>query len=64
MCAQQKEMLQLNRAYLATGQSLVDNLEDVVSPDNMQHQQDGEENVEDVVGRKHLDDLKQLYCKK
>ena len=36
---------------------LVSNFGDVVEPDNVKNQEDAEETVEDVVGRKHLDKL-------
>ena len=38
------------------------NLEDEVCPDDMEDKEDGEEAIEDVIGREHLDHLRSLYC--
>ena len=38
------------------------NLEDEVCPDDMEDEEDGEETIEDVISRKHLDHLRSLYC--
>jgi hypothetical protein len=47
-------------SYLSTVHGLVNNLEDEVGPDNVQHQQHGQQPVEDVVRGKHLHNLRRL----
>jgi len=37
------------------------NLEDEVCPDDMKDKEDGEETIEDVISREHLDHLRSLY---
>ena len=37
------------------------NLEDEVCPDDMKDKEDGEEAIEDVISREHLDHLRSLY---
>ena len=39
---------------------LVGNLEDEVSPDDVEDEEEGEEEVEDIVCREHLEDLPSL----
>ena len=39
---------------------LVSNLEDEVSPDDVEDEEEGEEEVEDIVGREHLEYLASL----
>ena len=50
--------------YDSTDHCLVDNLEDVVGPDDVKDEQDGQQNVENVVGGKHLHYLKLKKSKK
>jgi hypothetical protein len=45
---------ELSSSYLIAVDCLVEDLKDVVSPDDVKNQQDGEQKVEDVVRRKHL----------
>ena len=40
----------------------VSHLEDEVGPDDVEDEEDGEEAVEDVVGREHLHQLGSLHC--
>ena len=54
-CARLKARLQLT--HPAAQESLAQYLEDVVGPDDVQDEQSRQENVEDVVGWEHLDDL-------
>ena len=42
---------------------LVSNLEDEVSPDDVEDKQEGEEEVEDIVGREHLEYLPSLQAR-
>ena len=48
--------------YLLGIDGKVSHLEDEVGPDDMEDEEDGEEAVEDVVRREHLDQLGSLHC--
>ena len=49
--------------YLLGIDGKVSHLEDEVGPDDMEDEEDGEEAVEDVVRREHLDQLGSLHCR-
>ena len=49
--------------YLLGIDGKVSHLEDEVGPDDMEDEEDGEEAVEDVVGREHLNQLWGLHCR-
>ena len=48
--------------HLFSQHCMESNLEDEVCPDDMEDKEDGEEAIEDVIGREHLDHLRSLYC--
>ena len=48
--------------YLLGIDRKVSHLEDEVGPDDMEDEEDGEEAVEDVVRREHLNQLGGLHC--
>ena len=49
--------------YLLGIDGKVSHLEDEVGPDDMEDEEDGEEAVEDVVRREHLDQLGSFHCR-
>ena len=49
--------------HLSGVDSLVDDLEDEVCPDDVEDEEGGEERVEDVVRGEHLNDLRRLDCR-
>jgi len=48
------------RCHLAAVHGLVDDLQDEVGPDDVQHEQNAQQPVEEVVCREHFDDLWRL----
>ena len=50
------------KMYLLGIDGEVGHLEDEVGPDDVEDEEDGEEAVEDVVGREHLHQLGSLHC--
>ena len=47
--------------YLSTVHGFVDDFEDEIGPNDMEHQEYGQETVENVISREHFHDLGSFY---